>query len=624
MPPTIPTSARWPTLLLLAFLSLSFFLSGCSLLPGNKKEPEATEASQSTPAGQPAFTLEVHAPDDVRKLLLAHLELQRYRDLPDLQPNELSRLLVAADANARDLLGTLGYFSPDITIESKERVVEITVQPGPQTTVTGTQFHFDHAPADFARTQARLERNWPLAPGDAFTQQAWDNAKTQGLRRLQERRYPTAQLTASRADVNADTHSAALSVTYDPGPAYRFGALSVQGSERYDPDGARRIAQLPTGAVYSESELLDAQQRLASSGYYDAVFLNLDTEHASHQDLYAIAPVIAQVREAKLQKWVFGVGLSTDSGARLTVDHIHNRLPWLGWRAVTKLSVDTQAKLLSTEWTSLPNETGWRKFGAGQIKRETTGDYEVNSAQLRGGITKTTTHFDRSYYLQYDAATAQGTGAPPVSTAITANWGWTGRYFNNNTNPTRGHGLGFELGVGTTLHGQYEPFVRTRARWQAFIPLGKVALTGDAGKTIQRNARLVLRAEGGAVLAKQSAQVPVTQLFMTGGDTTVRGYGYRSIGATTYNDTLYGGRYLAVGSVEYQRPIVLRGNATDFDQAYFIDAGTVSNQLSGLSPQVGIGTGLRWRSPVGPMQVDLAYGVQAKRLRLHLRMGFTF
>ena len=50
------------------------------------------------------------------------------------------------------------------------------------------------------------------------------------------------------------------------------------GSQRYDPDGARRLARLPTGSVYDEAEMLDAQQRLANSGYYDAVFLTLDTE----------------------------------------------------------------------------------------------------------------------------------------------------------------------------------------------------------------------------------------------------------------------------------------------------------------------------------------------------------
>lgn len=611
-------------------------LPGCGLLPS---------AAPLAPAAQPtvrtaqAFTLEVHAPDGVREQLMLHLELQRYRQLPDLQAGELSRLLVAADTNARELLGTLGYFSPSITIESRaapkgsnaQRAVVMTVEPGPQTMVASTQIDVtgtaSHDPAFAQRFETdlnRVQRNWPLQPGDAFTQQAWDNAKTQGLRRLQERRYPTARLAHSRAEIDADQSRAALSVAYDTGPAYRFGPLQVHGSERYDPEGARRIARLPTGADYSEAELLDAQQRLASSGYYDAVFLTLDTEHSNPQDTSIAAPVVAQVRESKLQKMVFGAGFSTDSGPRLSVDHIHNRLPWLGWRSVTKLSLDRDAQLLDTEWVSLPNDDGWRRFGAGQAKREATGSYDVNSVRLRAGVSQTAGYIDRNYYVQYDAAHAQGIGAPPESGAISANYGWTGRYFNNATNPTRGYGLGLELGVGTTLRGQRDPFVRARVRWQSFIPLGKVDMAAGSAQTVQRNARLALRAEGGAVVAREGAQVPVTQLFITGGDTTVRGYAYRSLGARTDNGTLYGGRYLAVASAEWQRPIVVRGDVTNWESAVFIDAGAVTDQLQRIDPKVGVGAGLRWRSPVGPLQADLAWGVQSKSLRLHLRLGFSF
>ena len=142
--------------------------------------------------------------------------------------------------------------------------------------------------------------------------------------------------------------------------------------------------------------------------------------------------------------------------------------------------------------------------------------------------------------------------------------------------------------------------------------------------TLRSNARIALRAEAGAVLARQAAQIPVTQLFLTGGDTTVRGYGYRAIGARIENNQLYGGRYLGLASAEWQRPIVYNGAMTDWESALFVDAGAVADRVGDLSARVGVGAGLRWRSPVGPLQADLAYGVQAKQLRLHLRLGFSF
>ncbi|KQO16542.1 hypothetical protein ASF11_09265 [Acidovorax sp. Leaf76] len=626
-----PTPALWPALLLVGVLGLQ----GCSMLRPGVDKDEGDSASGTGPviaeSSSPSFAVEVRAPDAVRGTLERHLELQRFRNLPDVNASELQRLLGAADANARELLGTMGYFAPTITVELTEtpdskaapRTVVVTVQPGPQTRIASADIDFSGNPAAdpedakaTTRQQQRVQRNWSLSPGQAFTQSAWDSAKTDGLRQLQARRHPTARIANSRAEVDADKHEAKLSVTYEPGPAYRFGPLRVQGSERYDPDGARRLARLPTGAVYDEAELLDAQLRLASSGYYDAVFLTLDTEGTDPQ----AAPVVAHVREAPLQKLVFGPGFSTDSGARLSLEHIHNKLPGIGWRAVSKLSLDRETKLASTEWTALPDTNGWRWFAGGQLQREDTGDFDTNSGRLRSGRSKSTKAIDRSYFLQYDYANSQGVGAPPSGTAVSLNYGWTGRYFNNMTAPTRGHGIAVELGVGTTLRPERDPFVRTLVRWQTFIPAGRVQ--DDAGQG--RNARIAVRTEAGAVLARDSAQVPVTQLFLTGGDTTVRGYGYRSIGARTDNGMLYGGRYMAVGSVEWQRPIVYKGEMTDWESTLFVDAGAVADRAGDLDPRVGVGAGVRWRSPVGPLQADLAYGVKTKEVRVHLRLGFSF
>lgn len=625
---TVHASASAPILWSALLFFALFGLQGCSLLPPalggpQDKAPEVAGVSDDAPA---AFTLDVQAPQDIAAYLVKNLELQRFRLFPGLQARELSRLLGAADANARELLATLGYFSPTLTLEMTEtpqaeapRAIVLKVDPGPQTHIRAVQIAVTHPSGEAtegAAQRARIEQQWSLTPGQAFTQTDWDSAKGQGLRTLRQRRYPTARIANSRAEVDADLHEATLRVDYDAGPAYRFGPLQIQGGERYDSDGARRLARLPTGAVYSEARLLDAQQRLASSGYYDAVFLTLDTEGTDPE----AAPVTAQVREAKLQKWVFGVGVSTDSGPRLSVDHIYNRLPLLGWRAVSKLQLDRKVSLLSTDWTALPDEGGWRWFTGAQAQRETTGSYEVNSARLRGGRGKNATRIDRAAYVQYDYANSQGPNAPPSSSALSANYSWTGRYFNSPLTPTRGFGLAWELGAGTTLTPERDPFVRAMARWLHFMPLGKVQLEGGT----PRDSRLALRAEGGAVLARSHANIPVTQLFLTGGDTTVRGYGYRKIGARTENDLLYGGRYLAVASVEWQRPMAVRGNATDWESTVFADAGAVADRVGDLSPQVGVGAGVRWRSPVGPLQADLAYGLKAKALRLHLRLGFTF
>jgi translocation and assembly module TamA len=104
----------------------------------------------------------------------------------------------------------------------------------------------------------------------------------------------------------------------------------------------------------------------------------------------------------------------------------------------------------------------------------------------------------------------------------------------------------------------------------------------------------------------------------------VRGYSYRDIGIKLPNDVTGPGRYMAVGSIEWQRPILSNGLPSEWENTFFLDAGAVSDRPQDLRPLIGVGTGARWKSPIGPLQIALAYGVKVKQLRLHVSVGFIF
>ena len=632
--------AFWSAFLLVSTL----LLQGCSLLPQKSPDASAGEAAavgnakvlpngaaddKATPA-RDAFSLDVQAPKDLAQYLDRHLEIQRFRQLDDLTNTELSRLLGAADANARELLGTMGYFSPTLHLQMRDtpddpvalRAVTIQVEPGPRTVISDVAIDFSGAIHDDAVAQpqrAGIVSTWGLRPGQHFTQNAWDAAKSGGLRALTSFRFPTATIGSSLADVDADAADARLKVTYDSGPAFRFGPVQVenQGRSRYGDDAVRLLARVPVGADYDAARLLASQQRLAASGYFDSAFLAVDTEAADPQN----APVIAQVREAPFQRMIFGVGVSTDSGPRISLDHTHNQMPPTDWRAVSKFAYDNKTVTLRSEWMSLPNESGWRRVVGGDLLDEPTGSYDVRSGRVRlGRIQEGDDRIDRSHMLQFDYAHNQGVDAPPSASSVSFSWGWIGRYFDSNLLPSSGMGLAVEMGPGVTLSGERLPFLRTYARWLGFLPLDLVK--DDNGVT--RRSRLALRAEAGAVLSKDTARIPAPLMFVTGGDTTVRGYSYRSIGTRTENGKIFAGRYLMSGSVEWQHPVVSNGEMTNFESTVFIDAGTVADALHDNSTKVGVGVGGRWRSPIGPIQLDLAYALATKRMRLHLRLGFTF
>ncbi|APW39833.1 hypothetical protein RD110_23690 [Rhodoferax koreense] len=618
-------------------LVASLALTACA---SRQTDPDRSERRQRAEAeAPPAFDLKVDAPDDIRELLEKHLELQRYRAVPDLNEAELARLLVMAEANARELIATLGYFSPDIRIERDSETtatpaaapassatpvaaripqIRMTVSPGLPTQVASVQLDVTGAMADSAAPDVVAQRNalrkdWSLNAGRRFTQADWSDAKTSAVRQLTAKRYLAGRISGSRADIDPEKREAALGVTLDSGPVYLLGPLEITGLSHYSPALVERFARLKPGAEYDRDELLRAQQRLSDSGFFDSAFLLV----APESDPKA-APVQTQLREAKLQKLVLGVGATTDSGARFSVEHTHNLVPLIGWRAVSKLSVDQKNQYLGTELMSQPDSSYWRWVVGGKLQRETDDPLTTTSQQLRFGRLQTSERLDRSVYLQYDRAEVRGGDATVDSgsgNAISLAWAWTQRNFDNVLFPTRGWGLGVELGPGLTLGTDRQPFFRTLLRSQAYVPLDALG---------ERSGRLSIRGQAGAVAAKADAPIPATQLFLTGGDSTVRGYTYRSIGVATSTGIVQAGRYLAVGSVEWQRPIYKDGRPTDWESAVFVDTGAVSDQVGKLDAQTGVGVGARWKSPIGPFQADLAYGIQAKAFRLHLAVGFTF
>ncbi len=615
-----------------------------------------------------AFDIRIDtANDDIRELVQRHLDLKRYQRVSDLDQAELRELLTRSDINIRQLLATQGHFTPEIRQELLDNVdhpgtrpkVVIHIDPGPPTKVDTLDLQFDGAIYTYEPARDQLldiYAGWTLPVGDTFTQTEWSHSKTMALRSLHSQRFPTARLTDSQALIDPDNSSAELHVRYDSGPVFRYGPVQIKGNERYAPVIIERLAQVRTGDDYRLSDMVDAQQRLLDSGYYNGAFVSIDTSEGVDPEQ---APVLVQVQEAKLQRLVLGAGMSTDRGPRLSLDHMHNKDPIFGWRALTKVSVDQKLQSFGSSLMAPPDDNLWRWTVSGNINREKLSDVTTTSQQLRVGRTKQEKQIDRTWYLSYDHSQRRfDDGTRESSQALSANYIWTYRRFNSQTFPTSGYGIGLELGGGTTIQPSYRPFTRATARYLGFLSLDeslreglrqavpmprdlKAVATGNADALTtqqplllaptpamaakRQNGELVLRLDAGGVFARDDAVLPSSLLFLTGGDATVRGYGYQKIGARTDNGLITPGRYMVAGSLEYRRPVFLRGRPTDWDSVVFVDAGSVADKVSDLQPlKVGVGAGALWRSPVGPVQMSVGYGLKSHEFRLHLNLGFRF
>jgi translocation and assembly module TamA len=176
--------------------------------------------------------------------------------------------------------------------------------------------------------------------------------------------------------------------------------------------------------------------------------------------------------------------------------------------------------------------------------------------------------------------------------------------------PTQGYSLALQYGgdQARSNTGQSGPFGRLYGRATLYWPLG-LQWYGSA------------RAEAGQVIKRDAVVVPDALGFRAGGDESVRGYGYREL-APQRDGHIVSGNVLLTGSVELARPIV--ASLPSVWGAVFVDAGRAAERWQGLKPALGYGVGVRWRSPIGPLRADLAYGQDLRKVRLHLSVGVNF
>jgi len=615
---------RMPFMLRLACCCVALALAGCAALRGDRKGDDTAGASAAgVDEARARYRLEVQAPRGLRTLLSQNLDLARFRDAPareGLNDEELDRLVAAAPGQARALLATEGYFSPEVTVDRPPAApgelprVRVAVEPGARTRVAGVTLEVQgelqqRAAAGEAHAQRlirRVRRDWPLKAGEPFRQPDWTSAKNTALGLLHADGYPAASWIATDAQIRSREQRAELSATAESGPRFHIGEVRIEGLQRYDERAVRHVMPFSAGAPYSEQRLVEFQERLARTGLFEGAVAEIDTDprHA------AAAPLTVRVREERLQKVTLGLGYNTDTGTRATVEHTHRKPFGLRWTALDKLEVGPQRKAWEFDFRSYPKPGFRRNLVGGTLERWSGPDEERYAGRLRVGRAWEDPRRERQVYAEFNNARVRTPTGESRAQSLTGHVDWTRRAVNSLVLPTRGHALLLQAAVGGTRSSTADsgPLARAYARLYRFLPFG-------------RGWHATFRVEAGQVFARQAVGVPDTLLFRAGGEESVRGYEFRSLGPMA-NGVVTSGRALLTASAEVARPVSARLPA--LWGAAFVDAGNAALRFSDLSPVVGVGVGVRYRSPVGPLKFDVAYGVDDRRFRVHLSAGVAF
>ncbi len=587
-------------------------------------EPTRTRTTPTTAepsAGNVAVALTIDAPSEVVPLLRNNLDLVRLaRDATADNVSELEwrRVEAATPAQARALLETEGYFDAKVSIQrllGPPPQVTMVVVPGARAKVTNIKFDLQGelersaAGGDItaASTLKALQSSWPLPQGAEFRNAKWADGKSSTLAKLRAEGYAAASWSGTAADVDAANQSVRLTLILDSGPRYRLGALRIEGLSLQNETTVRNLSGFSSGAPATEAALLDYQERLLRTGLYERISVTLDTDQADPSG----TPVIVRVSEAPIQQATVGVGISANTGPRLSLEHTHRRV--FGERATArnKMELGRLRQAWEGELSSHAQPNLYRNLLGGTFERLVADDDTdvVRSARLRLGRTRETTREEQYTFVQLERADRTTATSREGINAASVNHHAVWRNVDNVLLPTQGFSVSVQTGLGFARGGSGQgPYGRVLARLGVWQPLG--------GQWFGSG-----RLEWGQVLARDNLAVPQTQLFRAGGDDSVRGYAHRSLGPLS-NGSVAGGRVLATASVEVARPIADRLPAVWW--AAFADAGQAANTWGELKPVWGAGLGLRWRSPVGPLSVDWAWGNATRRGRLHLSVGIVF
>jgi translocation and assembly module TamA len=556
-----------------------------------------------------AYRVEVVAPAPVKAAVERSLDLVRWQSYAEITPEFFDLLVADARAQARDAAAAQGYFSAvvtsDIDRSTKPETVRLRIDPGEPTTVASVELVVTGAAAlggpDGEKLVARMRREWPLPKGAVFRQEDWAAGKTGAVRVFTIERYAAATLVSSRAEVDPEAHTAALSLTVDSGPPFRFGALDVTGVQKYSEALVRNLVTFSPGEPYTAEALQVFLRRLNGSGYFASAQATVESDPAQAE----AAPVHLRVIEAPEKKISAGAGFSTDTLFRAQLTYDDFNIDDAGLRFHTDLDVESKIQGVAFRLTLPPRVPQYTDSYSTSVAHTDISGLRTNEF-MAGWQRKTAVERDQvTYSAGFYASQQMPTNAESANAyALYFEYGRTWRNVDDLLSPNRGYSINARVGAAP-------PGVSTAA-------MGRGILQFAAWLPVDTKTQIIFKLEGGAVAAREARDVPIQLLFRTGGDTTVRGYEFNSLGPRI-GDATVGGRYYALGSAE-----VVRWIGDIWGIATFIDAGNAADQPRDLKPVYGYGVGGRLRTPIGPMRMDVAYGQETHSVRLHLSVGLSF
>lgn len=520
-------------------------------------------------------------------------------DIPTWRARGVER---RAEAQSDNALRALGYYEADISAdyEDTERCwqVTITVSKGEPVLVHDVHINIS-GEASNDDAFSKLSHAEELQKGEPIRHNHYDGLKGRLVQLAADRGYLQSKLVDHRLEIDIKKRLAEAYLGLESGPRYHFRDISFEQDILHQ-ELADKFVNIKENDMYESEQLVKLQQALSTSGYYTNVRVQTETD----DDAQAV-DVKASAEPRPRHGYMAGVGYSTDVGPRLRLGFENRRANKKGHRYDTEI----ETSKVRTEYRfkyDIPLGDPRRErvsLGTG-YKREKT---RTSKSELyRAGIAyirELNSGWVATPFLDFEREHFTIGGRRDTTNLIMPGFDYSRTRANHPLYPTRGWRINSQVRVANENLGSTVSFVQ-------FTGFGKVIQPLGAG-------RVLARVEGGTTIADSVVRLPTSVRFFAGGDHSLRGYGYERVGPRNADGDVVGGRHRLTSSLEYDRLFT-----QSLAWAVFVDGGNAFDRKDDLKMVYGYGAGLRWRSPIGPIRIDVAVPSDGPdNFRVHISMG---
>ncbi|KGM52732.1 membrane protein [Lysobacter concretionis Ko07 = DSM 16239] len=525
----------------------------------------------------------------------------------DLSGRRLAYLVREAEQETREALGPFGYYSPTISVErdrdsNADSTVTITVDPGEPVRVRREHVAIEGVGGRDRYLREDLAGFRPRS-GEVFEHPLYEASKTRISRRLAQRGYFDADFASRRVEVTRAEHAADIDLVWTSGPRYDMGPTTFEQTPNAILRGSvlDKLVYWDTGSYYHQGKLDRLRESLARLDYFSSVVINPQPDQAIDGQV----PVNVLLVPAKRSIYSAGLSYGTDSGPGVRLGLERRYVNDRGHKALAQLDYAQRRKTLTTQYRipAFAWADGWYTISA-QVADEQT-DYMDNRriefvGSRNGHINRhlnviASLHAlrERWSYLADDDGDA--TTGPAYRYATFSYPSLRAEYTDADDLifPRNGRAGTLMLRGGLEGVGSDASFAQARATASWYRGLGA-------------NSRLIARGELGHTFTDELVAMPPSLRFFAGGDRSIRGYGWREVGPRVQGSDgkLYalGAKNVATGSIEYEHYFTPSWGA-----AAFVDTGSAFDTTPDW--HTGVGAGVRWRSPVGPLRLDIGHGL---------------